>query len=210
VQDTVAKVTEWRLIGQEALGIRETPDPNSPMSPERAKALKLLDAAKKRLSERTFDVEKALEGELPATEDEILAARAEREKLLNQTPTEPIPVDPQGKVKLLVFLDEIAYPGKKLNESLEPLKKLLTTNPNLQIFGLTSKTYSKIGLKRVSATTSFPFPLLNGEALSRDLLITRYPTFIFVAPTTKQQYRLEGLRDTEEIEKVIRVMMGGK
>jgi hypothetical protein len=31
-----------------------------------------------------------------------------------------------------------------------------------------------------------------------------------VAPTIKQQYRLEGLRSREEIEKVIRLMMGGR
>ena len=66
------------------------------------------------------------------------------------------------------------------------------------------------GLKKVAAATSFPFPILNGEALALDLRIHRYPTFVFVAPTTKERYRLDGLRTPEEIEKVIRLMKGGR
>jgi hypothetical protein len=109
-----------------------------------------------------------------------------------------------------VFFDERIYPGKELNEALAPLKNLITKDNRLKILGLTAKSYSPTGLKRVGATSDFPFPIMNGEALSKDLLISRYPTFIFVAPSIKQQYRLEGLRSREEIEKVIRLMSGGK
>jgi hypothetical protein len=210
VQETVAKVTEMRLMGQEVLGMRESPqDVGEPMSPERAKALKYLEEAKKQLAESPLDVNKMLGDETGESEDLAEKSIYHREKLLNQTPKTPVPLDPQGKAHLLVFFDERIYPGKDLNESLKPLKKLATADKNLKILGLTAKSYSPVGLKRVGATTEFPFPLMNGEALSKDLLISRYPTFIFVAPTIKQQYRLEGLRSAEEIEKVIRLMMGG-
>lgn len=210
VQETVAKVTEMRLMGQEVLGMRESPeDVGGPMSPERAKALKYLEEAKKQLAESPLDVNKMLGDETGESEDLVEKSIYHREKLLNQTPKTPVPVDPQGKAHLLVFFDEKIYPGKDLNEALKPLKKLATADKNLKILGFTAKSYSPVGLKRVGATTEFPFPLMNGEALSKDLLISRYPTFIFVAPTIKQQYRLEGLRSAEEIEKVIRLMMGG-
>ncbi len=209
VQDTVSKVTEYRLIGQEAEGYRPSLDTDAAedaVSPERLKVAKFLKEARARLASKKTDLGKVLGGETAVDEGTELSARGR----MTDKPAGAVPVDPEGKVTVLVFFKETGDGTKELNESVKPLKKLIRPDGSVKILGLTSHSYSKTGLRRVSAETSFPFPLLSGEALSKELLITRYPTFFFVAPTSKATYRLEGERGAEEIEKVVRLMQGGK
>jgi thioredoxin-related protein len=121
-----------------------------------------------------------------------------------------IPVDPEGKVKLLIFLDERVPESKQLVESITPLRNQLKGNPDVSVVGLTKRTYSAAGLKLRGAELSFPFPLLSGEALALELRIQSYPTFVFVAATSKQTYRIEGIPSLQEIERTVKVMRGGR
>jgi hypothetical protein len=72
------------------------------------------------------------------------------------------------------------------------------------------RSYALPGLKRVGEITSFPFPLVNGEALGPELRIQRYPTFVFLAVTSKQTYHLEGAQGPDEIERIVNVVKGFK
>ena len=74
--------------------------------------------------------------------------------------------------------------------------------------GLTMRTYELPGLKKLGALTSFPFPLVNGEALAPELRIQRYPTVVFLAVTSKETYYLEGAQKPDEIERIVNVMKG--
>ena len=108
------------------------------------------------------------------------------------------------------WADERDPNAKSLAKSLKPLQEKYKTDPNVSFFGLTMRSYALPGLKRVGEITSFPFPLVNGEALAPELRIQRYPTFVFLAVTSKQTYHLEGQRSDEEVEKVLNVMKGLK
>jgi hypothetical protein len=122
----------------------------------------------------------------------------------------PIPVDPEGKVKMLVFMDEKASVSKEIASTLRPLRERFKGDPNLSVIGLTKRTYSANGLKMQAAQLSFPYPVVSGEALALDLRIQSYPTIIYVAATSKETYRVEGIPSVEEIERVVRVMRGGR
>jgi hypothetical protein len=209
MRETVSKVTEYQLLGQEAAGIRRPPsdaEEEGEVSPERLAVAKYLEEAQKRIASKKLTGKAPTDGEGINEESDVKS----KDQLFQPKPTGPVPVDPEGKATLLVFFKEGPEALTQLNDAVKPLKSLLKPDGSVKILGLTNRTYSKTGLRRVSAQTSFPFSLVNGEALSKELLITKYPTFVFVAPTSKETYRLEGLRDAGEIEKVIRLMQGGK
>ncbi len=209
-QKVVSKVTDYRLLAAEALGLRpqQEQDADSRIDPTRLEVREYMEKVRREELQRKMDLEKALQsGEQMASEDSWQVKPGSTGQALAE---EEIPVDPEGKVRLLVFFDE---KDSKIKDLTTPLRQVLASfkgDPNTSLLGLTKRTYVGQGLKKVAAATSFPFPILNGEALALDLRIHRYPTFVFVAPTTKERYRLDGLRTPEEIEKVIRLMKGGR
>jgi hypothetical protein len=135
-------------------------------------------------------------------------AQPQAAKLAPQRPE--IPVDPEGKVKLLVFFDEKDRDAKKLGDSIRPHKEKFKGDPNFSVIGLTKRTYAVPALKLRGAELSFPYALVNGEALALDLRIQSYPSFVFLAVTSKQTYRLEGIPSVDEIEKTVKAMRGGR
>ncbi len=209
-QKVVSKVTDYRLLAAEALGLRASQEPESDkeIDPTRLEVREFMEKVRREELQRKMDLEKSLKSaEQLGAEDSWQVKPGSTGQDLQE---DEIPVDPAGKVRLLVFFDE---KDPKIKELTTPLQQILTKfkgDRNISLLGLTRGSYATPGLKKVAAATSFPFPILNGEALALDLRIHRYPTFVFVAPTTKERYRLDGLRTPEEIEKVIRLMKGGR
>ena len=152
---------------------------------------------------KKIDIEQTLKGQEGAQVEAGLAKLQAEAALAAE-----VPVDPEGKVKVLVFFNEQDASLKEVVKSLEPLKETLKANPKVSAIGLTRRSYALPGLKKIGATSSFPFPLLNGEALAQELRIQSYPTVVFLAVTSKQTYRLEGLQKAEEIERVVKLMQG--
>lgn len=211
IQKVVSKVTDLRLIALEAIGLRpeQEIDPEKEVDPTRLKVREYMEQARKAELQRKLDLEKAIKGaEQGDLEDswQVKSGSAGKQQI---QPGE-IPVDPAGKVRLLVFFDEKDQKIRDLTAPLQTILAAFKSDRDVSLLGFTRGSYATPGLKKVAAATSFPFPILNGEALALDLRIHRYPTFVFVAPTTKERYRLDGLRTAEEIEKVIRLMKGGR
>jgi hypothetical protein len=209
-QKVVSKVTDYRLLAAEALGIRQSQevDANKEIDPTRLEVREYMEKVRREELQKKMDLEKALKGaEQTGAEDSWQVKPGSTGQGIEEG---EIPVDPAGKVRLLVFFDEN---DPKIKDLTTPLRQILAKfkdDRDTSLLGLTRRSYANPGLKKVAAATSFPFPILNGEALALDLRIHRYPTFVFVAPTTKERYRLDGLRTPEEIEKVIRLMKGGR
>jgi hypothetical protein len=210
IKTVVSKATDYQLLAMEATGQRES-DAN-PATDEvgatRYELRDLIEKTKLERSQRQVDVESQLKNAGSNTEADSwsTASVASRQAALERQ----IPVDPAGKVKLLIFFEERSSTVKDFAKSLKPLQDKFKGDPNVSIIGLTMRTYTVPGLKTVGANTSFPFPLVNGEALAPELRIQRYPTFVFLAVSSKQTYHLEGQRKVEEIEKVLNVMRGQK
>ncbi len=209
-QKVVSKVTDYRLLAAEALGLRpqQDVDAEKQIDPTRLEVQEFMEKVRREELQKKMDLEKALQkAEQVGAEDSWQVKPGSTGRGIEEG---EIPVDPAGQVRLLVFFDEN---DPKIKELTEPLRQILATFKNdrsISLLGLTRRSYATPGLKKVAAATSFPFPILNGEALALDLRIHRYPTFVFVAPTTKEKYRLDGLKTPEEIEKVIRLMKGGR
>ncbi len=209
-QKVVSKVTDYRLLAAEALGLRPQQEvqADKEIDPTRLEVREYMEKVRREELQRKMDLEKSLQSaEQIGSEDSWQVKGGRTGQGLAE---EEIPVDPEGKVRLLVFFDE---KDPKIKELTTPLRQVLAKfkdDPNTSLLGLTRRSYVNQGLKKVAAATSFPVPILNGEALALDLRIHRYPTFVFEAPTTKERYRLDGLRTPEEIEKVIRLMKGGR
>lgn len=53
-------------------------------------------------------------------------------------------------------------------------------------------------------------PLRLGEALATEMKISSLPATVFVADTHRDTYMLKGSADSEEMEKVVRLMKGGR
>lgn len=210
IKSVVSKATDYQLLALEATGQRET-DAN-PATGEfgatRYELRDLIDKTKLERSQRQVDIESQLKNAGSNSEADSWSTTSAASR--NVALQSPIPVDPAGKVKLLIFFEERSSTVKDFAKALKPLQEKFKGNPNVSIIGLTMRTYTVPGLKTVGANTSFPFPLVNGEALAPELRIQRYPTFVFLAVTSKQTYHLEGERKVEEIEKVLNVVRGQK
>ncbi len=209
-QKVVSKVTDYRLLAAEALGLRapQKVESEKEVDPTRLEVREYMEKIRREELQKKMDLERSLQGaEQMSAEDSWQVKAGSTGQGLAE---EEIPVDPEGKVRLLVFFDE---KDPKIKELTTPLRRVFAKfkgDPNTSLLGLTRRSYVNQGLKKVAADTSFPLPILNGEALALDLRIHRYPTFVFEAPSTKERYRLDGPRTPEEIEKVIRLMKGGR
>jgi hypothetical protein len=207
MQKVVSKATDYQLLAMEALGIRQAaslPDDGEPLDPVRAEIQEFYEQARQAELKNGSKIDLHLNPEMADPAAATVPA-AERSKLVRQ---EIIPADPEGRVKILIFLDEKAPESAQIAETLKAVRAKHQSDPNLALFGLTKRTYSVNALKKYGAEISFPFPLVSGEALAIDLRIKSYPTTVFVAATTKETYRVEGVPSAEEIERVVGVMRG--
>lgn len=205
MQSVVSKATDYQILAMEALGMRPPaapPKEGQPLDPVRAELQELMEKTRREQLEKTVNIDPQL-GLNPQSMQAVEAA-------LNQQPALPIPVDPEGKVKLLIFFDARHYKVGEVVESLKPLKEPLAEIKDLQVIGLTRRTYNQKGLALKSAETSFPFPIVNGEALALELRIQSYPTVVFLAATTQKTYRVEGVPTVEETLRILKVMRGGR
>lgn len=207
MQETVSKATELQLMAMEAEGLKPPAQGNSetaPLDPIRAEYQPFLEKTRQEALQRSVNIDPTqLEG---TDTTEAIGA-------LNGAPAptqRKIPVDPEGKVRLLVFFDEQAKNAIEIADSLRNVREKFGKDKNFSAVGLTKRTYSAHGLKYKGAELSFPVSLLNGEALGLDLRIQSYPTFMFLAVTTKETYRLEGIPSVDDIEKTVKAMRGGK
>ncbi len=208
IKSVVSKATEYQLLALEATGQR----PSMEVKPEAGEMgstrLELRDLIDKTKAERmrqnvNLDQQLMAAGATADGDNWSTTAAATPQKLAPQ-----IPVDPAGKVKVLIFFDERDLNVKKFAKSLKPLQEKFKGDPNVSFFGLTMRSYAVPGLKRVGEITSFPFPLVNGEALAPELRIQRYPTVVFLAVTSKETYYLEGAQGPGEIERIVNVVKG--
>jgi len=210
IKAVVSKATDYQLLAMEATGQRPSMELNPEADEMGAARLELrdfIDKTKMEQLQKKFDADQQLTAAGAGAEgDSWSTSRGSApQKLAPQ-----IPVDPAGKVKLLIFFDERDPGAKSLAKSLKPLQEKFKSDPNVSILGLTMRSYAVPGLKRIGEITSFPFPLVNGEALAPELRIQRYPSFVFLALTSKQTYHVEGAQGAEEIERVINVVRGIK
>lgn len=217
----VGKATDYQLIAMEALGIRPEepkPDDNEPVDPIRAELMQYYDEARKAELKNGSVLGGDLGG-LVSAEGGVgkvskggglsgIAEAATAGAVKGGGSGGEIPVDPEGRVKVLIFIDERATDIGKISSELKALRDKAKIDSGVSILGLTKRTYLPAGLKRVGAEISFPFPLLSGEAVAIELRIKSYPTTVFVAATTKETYRIQGVPGVEEIEKVVGVMRG--
>jgi len=209
MQKVVSKATDYQMLAMEALGIRSAgplPDDGEPIDPIRAEVQQYYEQARQEELKNGSKIDLHLgEGQQDPqfAPETAAAARARAAQLAN------IPKDPEGNVKILIFLDEKDPEAAKLSEKLKPIRAKYQGDPKLAVLGLTKRTYSLNALKKHGAQISFPFPLVSGEALAIDLRIKSYPTTVFVAATTKETYRVEEVPSAEEIQRVVGVMRGG-
>jgi hypothetical protein len=207
MQNIVSKATDYQMLAMESLGIQPAapkPQEGAAVDPIRAEVQEFMAQTRQAELGRQVNIDPNLGQEAPAAP--LVAGQAAR--LTGQAPQ--IPVDPEGRVKVLVFFDEKAEAAKENIAGLQPLAAKFKANPQVTLLGLTKRTYSPQGLKLKGAELSSPFPLLSGEALALDLRIQSYPTLVFVAATSRQTYRIEGIPTLQEIERTVEVMRGGK
>jgi len=216
MQNIVSKATDYQMLAMESLGIQ----PAAPQAPEgeavdpvRAEVQEFMSQTRRAELGRQVNIDPTL-GQDPIGQDaipqgpQVAPAAGQAARLAQQAPQ--IPVDPEGKVKVLIFFDEKAPEAKDMAAALTPLVAKVKGDLQVAVLGLTKRTYFAQGLKLKGAELSFPFPLLSGEALALDLRIQSYPTFVFVAATSRQTYRIEGIPTLEEIERTVKVMRGGR
>jgi hypothetical protein len=204
MQKMVGKATDYQILAMEAIGIRPAnpmPDDGEPIDPSLAEVKEYYqEARQKELKKLAPGVDVNLE------QYEVDSSKKPARENVRQA----IPADPNGNVKILIFLDETNAEAAKIAERIKPLRNRYAGDAKFALFGLTKRTYELSGLKKRAAEISFPFPLVSGEALALDLRIRGYPTTVFVAASTKETYRVDGVPSVEEMDKTIRIMRGGQ
>jgi hypothetical protein len=215
IQKTVLKATDYQILAAEALGYAppsEQTEATDNINPNRLELQQYIartraEAAKQRAP---ADIDTSLAATRAVDSTDAWAEGAASGAAKAVTLTAQVPVDPEGRVKVLLFFDEKSPEAKSFSDAIRGLKARFQGDSNVSIVGLTRRSYGLPGLKALGAGTNFPFPLVNGEALAQELRIHSYPSVVLVAATSKQTYRLEGAPRTEEIEKVITLMKGSR
>ena len=210
INQVVSKATDYQLLALEATGQRLPTDLNpgaDAIGTARLELREYIERTKNEQMKKKFEWDQAAMAAGGSLEGDNWSAGRENKA---ETLTPQIPVDPAGNVKLLIFFDERSPTMNDFAKSLKPLQERFKQDPNVSILGLTMRSYEVSGLKKIGTITSFPFPLVNGEALAPELRIQRYPSFVFLAVTSKQTYRIEGAQGAEEIERVLNIMKGVK
>ncbi len=211
MQNVVSKATDYQMLAMESLGI-QPPAPQAAegeaVDPVRAEVQQFMAQTRQAELGRQVNIDPNLGQEFMPQGASAELVPGQPARISQQVPQ--IPVDPEGRVKVLIFFDEKSPQASEIVKALAPLAPKIKGDSQLAVLGLTKRTYSAQGLKLRGAELSFPFPLLSGEALALDLRIQSYPTLVFVAATSRQTYRIEGIPTLEEIERTVKVMRGGR
>jgi hypothetical protein len=213
IQKTVAKATDYQVIAAETLGLvpsTESKNPSESLNPNRVELQQYIERTKAELAKQqpSADIEAALAKTQGIEGVDAWAESDGTATAKSSSPAAQVPVDPEGKVKVLLFFDEKSTDAKSFSEAMRPLRERFQGDASVSIVGLTKRTYGIPGLKALGAGTNFPFPLINGEALAQELRIHTYPSVVFVAVTSKQTYRLGGDPSAADIERVVMLMKG--
>lgn len=215
IQKTVSKATDYQILAAEALGIAqstESGNKNESINPNRLEMQEYIERTRAEAAKQQApaDIEKSLAAGGAIDSVDAWAQREGGGTAKADPVASQVPVDPEGRVKVLLFFDEKAPDAKSFSDAMRSLKARFQGDPAISIVGLTKRTYGLPGLKALGAGTNFPFPLVNGEALAQQLRIHTYPAVVFVAATSKQTYRLPGEPTASEIEKVVTLMKGSR
>jgi hypothetical protein len=211
MQSVVSKATDYQMLAMESLGIQpaaQQPQEGEAVDPIRAEVQEFMAQTRRAELGRQVNIDPNLGQEALGQAPLAPSGVGQAARLAEQVAQ--IPVDPEGRVKVLIFFDEKSEGAKDIMGLLRPLAAKFKADPQVSLLGLTKRTYSTQGLKLKGAELSSPFPLLSGEALALDLRIQSYPTVVFVAATSRQTYRTEGIPTLEEIERTVKVMRGVK
>lgn len=212
-QEMVAKATDYQLLAMEAAGMRAEENPagdGADINPNRLELKGLIEKTKRERLAKKLDPNLPVAAQVGAADDltDTTTPPANRQ---TTTPGNPqIPVDPAGRVKLVIFFDEKSADAKEFAKTIRPLREQFKADSNVTILGATRWSYPIQSLQWLSAELNFPFGMTSGEALSRELKIHEYPTYLFIAQSSKDTYRVVGSHGVEEVSKVIQQMKGGR
>lgn len=207
LQDFISSANEYQSLAMEVEGMEAENNDPAAMSPERKQLAEIIAKAKE---------EKAREDaarKLPAGSETLIdeegnaipqhVSEASLNKPLN------VPVDPEGKVKVLLFFSSRAEATRPFVIEGLKLAKQFASDPRVSVTGFIHERMDAVQLEIVRNGSGITFPLKNGEALEQQLKISVLPAVVFVAQSTKAIHTMTGVQSVEELSKVVRLMQGG-
>jgi len=216
MKELVFKGTQYTLLAMESEGTRpeiDEKDPDAAITPERLELREELAKAKiartkeEALRELSPEARKLLENEQDFAEMDDQVSRttqAVQNEPLN------IPVDAQGKVQVLFFFSMSDAESLKTARMLQGVMAKFQSDPGIKFFGLVDEGMSAIQLALFSNQQGINLPLINGAQLKERLKISKTPTLMFAAETSGKTYSPKGVSTADEVEKIVRLMQGGR
>lgn len=219
LQDFVDRAAEYNSLAMEAEGFEDSPDTNSPSAQFSIERKALQDKIEQAREERLASIAKTkfddkAEAMLKSGESEVAKARMARSP--NDVPVSgnipkslTPPIDPEGRVRALVFFAPSSMPLEQFLTEMEDLAKRLKGTKNVDIRLLSTEPLTEIQLAAARETMDSRLKVQNGYALAEHFKVVKVPSVILVAETSKEIFPMEGTSDAGQIAEMIRYMQGG-
>lgn len=218
LQDFVDRASEYNTLALEAEGMSEGFDPKNPsarISPERQKLMNEVELAKKErlraMANTKFDEKaQALLAEQQAEAFTSSGDPSSDNPDLVVPPELSPPIDPEGRVRVLVFFTIADLQLHKFILSMDSLAaRLKKRTSKVEIILLSTERLNQQQLQVAKSTLDTNLKVQNGERLAEYFKVVKVPTTILVAQTTQEIFPMEGTFDDKVIEQVIDKMQGG-
>ena len=164
-----------------------------------------IDAEAKQLLAKATGALETKEAVKPKKIDEA----AERKKLRNEFLTNT-PVDPKGKVDILVFLRLQDKHSIMMGKEYEKLFKLAEKDPNFNFYAFSVDPEIVDTIVQYQLVSGATFNIREGTKIFENLGIQTVPSTMLMAQTTGQAVIEEGLRRFYYLDERLKVMLGKK
>ncbi|RME59909.1 MAG: hypothetical protein D6780_04345 [Candidatus Dadabacteria bacterium] len=134
--------------------------------------------------------------------------QAKRERIRAELLRARVPVDPAGKVDVMLFIKPKDINSIKAASALQKAYSL--SKKKFNVILLTPMQESNSDLLYFRAKSRARFVIKNGEGLARALKLNSYPHLIATARTTGKSFVVAGAKDSDYYVELINLMQGGK
>lgn len=154
-----------------------------------------------------FAVAKKREREFPAGLDPSFDEARERAKV-RASIAGRVPVDPNGKVKVLLFALPNEQKSMIMARQLEELTKKRQPDRSVQVEMILGQEANPYEIQALLSSQGLSMPTRSDLQLAARVGVIRYPTLVFVAPSIGKYVLEEGFRPPYYIDEVTRAVQG--
>lgn len=121
-----------------------------------------------------------------------------------------VPTDPKGEVDVFFFMRINDEGSMKTAKDLAPIYEKSVGDRRINLLGLTLGPSQPLELNVFKSTSGAKFPIEDGTSMARIFEVRETPSVVFVSRNTGAAYFETGVKNSERLETVLKIMQGGR